>query len=189
MYLGFRSNVPPWPNQKSSRKGLEGSLLISAKIETMWLLQGGFQYLKYSIFFHRSSLFHRWGLKVESWAFWTIRTCLNPYHIDQILENQFFSKTAHPKIYPQPRISCMDLMEACCTGICLAHSLWEFCSWGRRCLLWVWITWILTIQTCSHSLQINHMYVCIYIRILESKRIRKCQKLDVIFLPYKHLLS
>ena len=132
MYLGCRSNVPPWSIQKSSPEGLEGSLLISAKIETMWSLQGGFQYLKYSIFFHRSSLFHRWGLNVESWAFWTIRTCLNPYHIDQILENQFFSKTAHPKIYPQPRISCMDLMEACCTGICLAHSLWEFCSWGRR---------------------------------------------------------
>ena len=133
IYLGFRSNVPHWSIQKSSPEGLEGSLLISAKIETMWSLQGGFQYLKYSIFFHRSSLFCRWGLNLEAWAFWTIRTCLNPYHIDQILENQFFSKTAHPKIYPQPRISCMDLMEACCTGIFLAHSLWEFCSWGRRC--------------------------------------------------------
>ena len=42
-----------------------------------------FPVLKVLNFFHRSSLFYIWGLSLEGWAYWTIRTCLNLYPIDQ----------------------------------------------------------------------------------------------------------
>ena len=70
-------------------KYLYWELLFSAKIRTTWYLWGDFQCLKCSIFFHRSSLFHIWGLSSKAWTLWTLRTCLNPYPIVQILIKSF----------------------------------------------------------------------------------------------------
>ena len=67
-------------------------------------------YKRYALVFYRSISFHIWGLSLEAWAFWTIRTCLNPYPIVQILEKSFFSKRANPTIYPPTVISCPHLM-------------------------------------------------------------------------------
>ena len=44
---------------------------------SLTLFHSSFRYLWSSISFHRSSLFHRWGLSLEAQAFWTIRKCLS----------------------------------------------------------------------------------------------------------------
>ena len=66
---------------------LESSLLRTAYFGQNWdnvVAAGRIPVLIEPNFFHRSSLFHRWGLSLEACTFWTIRTCLNPYRVVSI---------------------------------------------------------------------------------------------------------
>ena len=87
-------------------------------------------YLSCPIFFHRSSLFHRWGLSSEAWAYWSIRTCLTH---TQIFQKSFFSKTAQPNFLKSINLSNVNLEQPKSTGIGLGHSLWHLRPCGRGC--------------------------------------------------------
>ena len=118
---------------KSSPEGVEGSLLNFGQNRDNVVAARKYPLLTVLNFFSQIFIISHMRLKLKAWAFWTLRTCLNPYRIVQILEKSFFSKTANPTFYPPPARWIMGIFWPPCSGDGLAHSLWHFCQCGGVC--------------------------------------------------------